>query len=804
MLRHIVTDLHGVYLREFEAQLGKTPTKPQLAKKTPQKEGGDKSDAGGSPDERIKKQARQLAYDTRYKARREGIPLERAWSQALQNSSASAPVKELAKGMVFGGSVKEEVEDNISEADDNKKEMVLVTPVKGYGKPYRRYASLKKKYELRRNPQIQSVVGTSYGSPYEGEKKKGEQTAAALQHKQPDKKSKKDFDGDGTIESPAKEYRGSVHNAIQRKKGKKPDGQDTSSVKESFSNWREDLIEVADILDNQQGQKKISEKKVNNKIKINPDIKETASLLGGKVLDIQDITEEYLEESVNIAAEYFYQSGLNEWGLELVIEELGLEKFNDFVFYISEDYELTEARRSGRIEPVSKSGKAIATLKGGAKASAIRAKQKEKAARDQSDDRPSGMTAALRSQSSVAKKITTDKGKKAVEKAKESQGSKKPLKDRIAKGVLGAVKAYQQGMERHRAATATAGKAAKAVAKGASEFGKGVASGVKTTAKVAKGVHKVLNNSYEMDEAVYGGEKKEPKDTRMTVTKADKTANTKAWQKYKAGHPSYKAAPHLGEAKKMKGEDPCWKGYQMVGTKKKGGKEVPNCVPKEEVSLDEKITSKTSKEKIIRDFVSSDDPKFSGDTKKERIKRALGAWYSMHRSKNGMDEAISTVTGQQGSEVSSTQKDTERKQMLAARQKLMQKKQMLQRQEFQQQKQGKLPLNYGENIEFNDDTIDELTRYEKETGKDYKTGKPSVKGGTLSGDDVGSKAMRSVMKSVGSGRIGVQPRGKKKVPGKKPPAAGQYGSGVKSPAQRVAQRRADVQRAQDNMSSRYD
>ena len=36
------------------------------------------------------------------------------------------------------------------------------------------------------------------------------------------------------------------------------------------------------------------------------------------------------------------------------------------------------------------------------------------------------------------------------------------------------------------------------------------------------------------------------------------------------------------EAKKMKGEDPCWKGYEMIGKKKKGGKEVPNCVPVEE------------------------------------------------------------------------------------------------------------------------------------------------------------------------------------------------------------------------------
>ncbi len=37
----------------------------------------------------------------------------------------------------------------------------------------------------------------------------------------------------------------------------------------------------------------------------------------------------------------------------------------------------------------------------------------------------------------------------------------------------------------------------------------------------------------------------------------------------------------LEEAKKKitASEDPCWKGYKMVGTKKKGGKEVPNCVP---------------------------------------------------------------------------------------------------------------------------------------------------------------------------------------------------------------------------------
>lgn len=43
-----------------------------------------------------------------------------------------------------------------------------------------------------------------------------------------------------------------------------------------------------------------------------------------------------------------------------------------------------------------------------------------------------------------------------------------------------------------------------------------------------------------------------------------------------------------GENKQIKGGDPCWKGYQMVGMKPgKGGKKVPNCVPANEEVVDE-------------------------------------------------------------------------------------------------------------------------------------------------------------------------------------------------------------------------
>jgi hypothetical protein len=81
-----------------------------------------------------------------------------------------------------------------------------------------------------------------------------------------------------------------------------------------------------------------------------------------------------------------------------------------------------------------------------------------------------------------------------------------------------------------------------------------------------------------VDEAVYGGAQPEKKDTRMVVTNADKKANTLAYQKMKAGDKRYKSADHMNEGD----GDPCWDSHKQVGMKKKGGKMVPNCVPKNE------------------------------------------------------------------------------------------------------------------------------------------------------------------------------------------------------------------------------
>ena len=50
-----------------------------------------------------------------------------------------------------------------------------------------------------------------------------------------------------------------------------------------------------------------------------------------------------------------------------------------------------------------------------------------------------------------------------------------------------------------------------------------------------------------VDEAVYGGTPEKKKDTRYTVTSADKKGNTLAYQNYKKGDKRYKAADHMEE-----------------------------------------------------------------------------------------------------------------------------------------------------------------------------------------------------------------------------------------------------------------
>ena len=278
MKKHIAEDLPA--RNHPQAQLSQS-NKPE------RKDSGDeKRDGGGekTPEQRI----RQAVYDIRYRARREKLPLRTAYSQYMQNSSIGeqekAEVRRKLFGDIGGGSpdtskkfvkafkkpgmqsedfanyMKDSASNAVSKAlykvflekteeyidldqlkydleekahlnkyntAESKKYKVRVTD-RDTGVTYTRFATRQKISELRAKGL--EVEMTEYGTPYEGEREKGEQTATALGGG----KAKKDYDKDGKVESGAKEYRGSVHNAIQRKKGGVANGQDTSSVKEGF------------------------------------------------------------------------------------------------------------------------------------------------------------------------------------------------------------------------------------------------------------------------------------------------------------------------------------------------------------------------------------------------------------------------------------------------------------------------------------------------------------------------------------------------------------------------------------------
>jgi hypothetical protein len=83
----------------------------------------------------------------------------------------------------------------------------------------------------------------------------------------------------------------------------------------------------------------------------------------------------------------------------------------------------------------------------------------------------------------------------------------------------------------------------------------------------------------------------------------------------------------LKQARANVGASKCWDGYKAKGTKKKGGKEVPNCVKEEE--LDEIYKGKHGQsEKEYQDSRSDGGKMVSGDSKRS------GAAYSSRAVKN--------------------------------------------------------------------------------------------------------------------------------------------------------------------------
>ena len=250
------------------------------------------------------------------------------------------------------------------------------------------------------------------------------------------------------------------------------------AMKKRLKEERESLSEV---MDDTETEKTVKEKKVNNKVTINPKLGEAVEEMGGTLIEAIEIDEmDYVIESVY---DELIEEGFSEDDVEFGIES------------------------------------AMNTLDEGYYDSAV------KASKD----------AAAKIKGETPKKSLKDRVKSAAKKA-----------------IFGAGRAAGQAAKAKAAVKAAPGKAksamqakidkVKRIAKAGYKSGRGPVE-KKSTAYRGGGV----GRKEKVTEAVYGGEPEKKKDTRMTVTAADKKANTPAYQKFKAGDKRYKAADHMKE-----------------------------------------------------------------------------------------------------------------------------------------------------------------------------------------------------------------------------------------------------------------
>ena len=170
--------------------------------------------------EKVEKQARQLAYDTRYKVklsmkakaggRIDPAAMRKAFIAQLAKSPSAPAIKARAKQMLMGegyidvqdlikghassalfkvfvehhqkdkdGNTIPHEDEEITEAKDGEKTFKVRVTDKKTGNSYVRMASRTKIADLRNNPNISSVEMTGYGEPTKSEKYKGKETAKA-------------------------------------------------------------------------------------------------------------------------------------------------------------------------------------------------------------------------------------------------------------------------------------------------------------------------------------------------------------------------------------------------------------------------------------------------------------------------------------------------------------------------------------------------------------------------------------------------------------------------------------------------
>ena len=453
-----------------------------------------------------------------------------------------------------------------------------------------------------------------------------------------------DIDNDGDTDKSDKylhKRRKAIGKAIAKKK----------VAKEGFSNWRQDLSEVmSDEIDS----KPIKEKKVNNKIKINPELKESVSEIGGTLIEMVEIKNfEGIFDELSESDIFF----LNDSLIEEVVEEVFFE-------CLSEGYELGEIEnvliesleissallneakvtlghdtkvKSDRLEKVKsavkKVGKAVARGAGYAAGAAVRGAKSVKREFGKGYERARGGSSSQSSSSSQTSSSSSEKG------------NKRP-------GLLGRI-------------------------------GSALKSGLKKA--VARGARAVSRGARNVARKMEGGETKKAEAPKAAPKKAEKPSDP--WEGSATTPPKPKAKATSKKASAPKAKAP-------AAPKRKRKSKLDDLlasVRNEEVQIDEKTLTKMEmkkREEIVKsmkDKAVEFEKRYPGRGKEVMYATAT------KMAKKVAEQMLPTEVPSSESGIDK-KKEMMDKQKLANMKMLQQKQQMLQKQRLQMQKSGKLPL----------------------------------------------------------------------------------------------------------------
>ena len=356
-----------------------------------------------------------------------------------------------------------------------------------------------------------------------------------------EKKADKDYDGDGKVESGSKEHAGAVHNAIQRKKGLKPDGQDTRKEEvelderykgkhgQSSAEYKDDRSQGGKMI---SGDSKMSGAEYTHGRRVKAANPGSQPDEGGKTkpksqgkMD-RGTRADLQYRKANLKKEELENTGLFlDWEIDAI-----LEVFNEGVR--DEDPEKGTAERKARLE--KKRGMKL-------------------------DDHPQYKK----------EEVELDENRRAARSAGGYKDDSKKQTDPSKDGFTGI-------------GNMSIGQIRKMSARSQKEKTKQEEVEIETIEEKKKGLWDNIHAKRKRGEApAKPGDKDYPK-----------TLNVEETETVEEG---------MKKARENVGASTCWDGYEAKGTKKKGGKEVPNCVKKEETSWATRSKVEFSKPEVVEE-----------------------------------------------------------------------------------------------------------------------------------------------------------------------------------------------------------